>query len=68
MEPSEVYKKKYHSGSPWFEGELSKTVHSLFQPLHDLKMRSDESEISDTCQKLINLLFAKYPNLVAKPE
>lgn len=44
------------------------TVKEAFDVLHKLKMRTDEVQISSRCQELINLLFEKYPGVVACPE
>ena len=67
MEPSELFERKYHRGTQWFVATLTKLVFELFQQLHDLKMSTDEPEIAEKCQELLNLLFKKYPKLVPTP-
>ena len=67
MEPAKLYERKYHQGTNWFPGQLTHLVFELFQQLHDLKMSTDEPEIAQKSQELLDLLFDKYPNLVPTP-
>lgn len=66
MKPSDCYQHLFHIAQ--HPSNLPKTVREAFEVLHKLKMRTDEPEISNQCQKLINMLFKKYPGIVASPE
>lgn len=68
MEPEDLFQRKYRRNTPWFIPTFTKLVFDLFQQLHDLKMSTDEPEIAQKCQELLNLLFKKYPKLVPTPE
>ena len=68
MEPEDLFQRKYRRNTAWFIPTFTKLVFELFQQLHDLKMSTDEPEIAQKCQELLNLLFKKYPKLVPTPE
>ncbi len=66
MIPSDCAKHLFNVGQ--HAANLPTTVRESFEILHKLKMRTDEPVISNKCQELINLLFKKYPNIVACPQ
>lgn len=66
MKPSDCAKHLFTTQQ--HSSNLPVTVREAFEVLHKLKMRTDEQIISDRCQDLINLLFKKYPGIVACPE
>lgn len=64
IEPTDIYRSLFggtRSNPNW----LAAAVAESFRHIHRLKMVTDEPEISAKCQELINMLFDKYPNLVA---
>lgn len=66
MQPSDCSKYLFHHAQ--HPPNLPITVREAFDVLHRLKMRTDEPSISRQCQELINILFKKYPGVVACPE
>ena len=66
MKSSDCYKHLFHVSQ--HPSNLPVTVREAFDVLHKLKMRTNEPEISKQCQDLINVMFKKYPGIVACPE
>jgi hypothetical protein len=66
MKPSDCAKHLFQTTQ--HPANLPSTVRHAFDVLHQLKMRTDEQEIATKCQELINILFVKYPGVVASPQ
>ena len=67
MKPSDLYKVRYRGPGrmrSFDEPEFVQVIIGTMTGLHHIKMDTDEPEISQRCQQLINLLMCKYPHLV----
>jgi hypothetical protein len=63
--PSDLYKTRFPKSFKTYDlPSFAMKIIETLSCLHEIKMRTDDSDISNKSQELINLLILKYPNLV----